>query len=271
MRDAPQQQGLTLVDAHVHLYDCFDLATLLDSAYEHFSRQATRYGKPDRFTGVLMLAETGEQDRFAELHAGADHGSEWTLTRTDEDCSLLARTPDGRELALLAGRQIISREKLEVLALATRARFPDGTPTEDLLVQIQQRNAIAVLPWGVGKWFGNRGTIVRSLLSSTERPKFFLGDNGGRPLFWPRPGLMRLAERAGIGVLPGTDPLPLASQELRCGSFGFAIKGLPSVRRPGADVTNMIDDSTSEMTPYGKLETPLRFVRNQLRLRLDRG
>jgi len=271
-------QGLTIVDSHVHIHDCFDVAALLDSAHEHFRLEAQRHEDAGEFTGVLILAETSQQDWFGRLSSFADanetisgdRGNRWSFSPTNETCSLLGSSNDGRELVLIAGRQIVARENLEVLALATRSGFRDGAPVDELIMTINEHEALPVLPWGVGKWLGKRGAVVQSLLNRADRPLFLLGDNGGRPVFWSRPALFRMAERHGIRVLPGTDPLPLPAEELRCGRFGFAMKGLVSKEHPGAEIKNMINDSSTEISPYGKLEGPLQFIRNQLRLRQRR-
>lgn len=271
------QHGLILVDAHVHIHDCFNLGTLLSSAYENFRIEALRRKAADEFTGVLILTETSKHNWFSRLSACADAGTAladetgggWHFFHTNEVCSLLARSGGGRHLILLAGRQIVTEEKLEVLALATRRNFQDGTPVRDLILAINECGAIPVLPWGVGKWLGRRGQILQSLLTSSDRPEFFLGDNGGRPIFWPRPAMFQVAERLGMRVLPGSDPLPLPLEELRCGSFGFAIEGVVSEERPHADIKRLIEDSTAEILSFGNLEKPLRFIRNQLQLRLQ--
>ena len=272
------QSGLTIVDTHVHIYDCFDVATLLNSAYENFYLEARRHDVDDKFTGILMLSETSRHDWFSRLSGYAetnqlvtnDQGDAWQFSSTHEDCSLLAQSTTGRKLIVLAGRQIVTKENLEVLALATTARFRDGTPLVHLLMSINEHEAIPVIPWGVGKWFGERGKTLQSLLASTDKLAFFLGDNGGRPLFWPRPGIFRVAEKHGIRVLPGTDPLPLPSEVSRCGSFGFVIRSPVSHQRPQAELRHLLEDSTVKLLHYGKLEKPLRFIRNQLQIRLQR-
>ncbi len=276
MNETPQQ-GQTFVDAHVHIYDCFDVATLLSSAYKNFRFEAIQHKGTEEFTGVIFLTETSKHDWFSRLSGYADAnnaivdelGDTWRFLHTDETCSLLAESGGGQNLILIAGRQIVTKENLEVLALATRVRFHDGTPIGRLIMAIKECDAIPVIPWGVGKWLGKRGRILKALVTSVDKPAFYLGDNSGRPIFWPRPTLFQVAESNGMHVLPGTDPLPLASEELRCGSFGFALRGLVSHEKPGADIKRLIKDGAAEIRSYGKLEKPLRFIRSQVRMRLQ--
>lgn len=271
-----KRPGLTVIDSHVHIYECFDLAALLNSAYENFSLEAARHSSAGAFTGMLMLTETAGHDWFSRLSGYAEthqpvtgtEGGTWHFSSTQEDCSLLARSSSGRELIVMAGRQVVTSENLEVLALATRARFLDGAPLAHLLMSINEQDAIPVVPWGAGKWFGERGGTLRSLLESTDRVSFFLGDNGGRPVFWPRPAMFRLGERHGTRVLPGTDPLPLPQEASRCGSFGIVIRRSVSPQQPRAELKRLLEDRTVELIRYGKLEKTVRFLRNQLQLRL---
>jgi len=267
---------LSLIDAHVHIYNCFDLGDVLDSAFENFNAEACNFGMQEYFNGLLLLTEASKYNYFDRMYSYASTGeaiegassNAWRFYHTDETCSLVARNGCGRQLTLIAGRQIVSKENLEVLALATRTTFHDGAPIRSLIKAISDSGGIVVLPWGVGKWVGKRGKIVQSMLSSSNGPTFFLGDNGGRPIFWPRPAMFRIAALKGVRVLPGTDPLPLQSEGSRCGSFGFATRGLVSREHPQADIKRLLEERSAEIVPYGSLERPLRFVRNQIRLRL---
>ena len=70
----------------------------------------------------------------------------------------------GQTLYVIAGRQIITRERLEVLALCTAKEFADGEEVETVLDKVRRAGGLPVLPWGAGKWWGTRGRIVTELL-----------------------------------------------------------------------------------------------------------
>lgn len=263
---SPLKEQPILIDAHVHIYDCFDLNTFLDAAWQNFYRWA---GRRDQFVGVLLLTESATYNQFQTLLAQADlpSSSGWTFASTSETYSLRAMGPQGQTLYLVAGRQIITAEKLEVLALISDRTFPDGLPAAETISAIQADGGIAVLPWGVAKWVGKRGQLVARLLQQQELAPVFLGDNSGRPQFWLRPRYFSQVEQQGLPLLLGTDPLPLDSETSRPGQFGLMLMGEFNNNEPGSYIkANLLNPKVS-WQPYGSLEAPLRFVRNQLALR----
>ena len=267
---------MLLVDAHVHIYDCFNLKTFFDSAYCNFKTHADRFGHGDDFTGILLLAETARDNWFHNLSSYAEgHGlpgnrqtGPWRFHHTAEAESLCARSDDNRKLFLIAGRQVVAAEGLEVLALAGTGTFSDGTLINELIESVLEKDEVPVIPWGVGKWVGKRGTVVRSLLETGNKDIIFLGDNSGRPIFWPRPGLFKKGDSKGFRILPGSDPLPFADECHRVGNFGFMILWTLSLENPAKDLKQFLLNSTEYLRPYGRLERPLRFFHNQINLRL---
>jgi hypothetical protein len=191
----------------------------------------------------------------------------WKLAPTEESISISATNNDNQKIFIIAGRQIVTAEKLEVLALISDADFVDSLPVETTIQNIVSKNGIPVLPWGVGKWLGKRGKILQKLLNSDTLPMVYFGDNSGRPNFWSRPSYFQLAEEKGRKILPGTDPLPLKSEYSRPGSFGFIVEGEFNLAEPGKSMKQILLNPTTSVQPYGFLETPLRFIRNQFAIR----
>ncbi len=266
---------MILVDAHVHIYDCFDIQIFLDSAFANFKAEAARHGQQNSFTAFLLLTETARENWFHRLagYAGGQTGTgtesiaKWTLHRTNESCTLYAQSENSQSLFLIAGRQIVTADNLEVLALATGKTFRDGSPIVELIEAVKKSGAIPVIPWGFGKWIGRRGVILKNLLETAKDPGFFLGDNRGRPVFWPRPSLFELAKTKGIRVLPGTDCFPFPSESYRAGSFGLSIQGTQGTitpEHPARDLKRILLDPKTRLQAYGDLEHPYRFFRNQL-------
>lgn len=263
-----------LADAHVHFHRCFMREPFFDAALANFRLGARDLGLPSRTPGLLLLAESrGERwfERFREeAEAVAEGGGRfdwenlprWSFLPSAEPGTLLVRR--GRErLFLVAGRQIVVREGLEVLALATAEELPDGLPLADTLEWTRERGAVAVLPWGFGKWWFGRGRLLAEALRRLDPERTFLGDSACRPALAPDPRPFREARSRRIHVLPGTDPLPLADQVARPGSYGFVAEGFFDERRPAASLRRMLASRQGQPDAFGRRTGLLDFARDQ--------
>jgi len=255
------QNSMILVDAHVHLYPDVPADNVFDAAYKNFSAAAADKKSQDNFFGVLMLAD--EDDT-----AVSGLSLFWQYEQLSENESFLAKRNDGHLLWVIRGRQIVTAEGLEVLALATNTVFKDGDSIRDVIENVRASGAIPVLPWGVGKWTGKRGRIISDLISDCRDREFFLGDNSGRPRFWRHPRHFEQSIQKGIPILPGSDPLPVAGGYLKTGSFGFSVNGNLDTKYPSASLRSLITDDKAILKPYGKLEDFRHFVFNQFKMQL---
>jgi hypothetical protein len=241
-------------DGHVHFYEELDIRRMLEAARE---RAASLKGPL-----LLLLAESSGHHYFEILRSAAQGGdlgdeplpsnlsrqviaslglaptAETTSVRVDLDAP---RAAEGA-LYLVAGRQFVSTERLEVLGLFLDPDCPvagtgDGTlPADVLIPRILETGAVATLPWGVGKWLGARGRAAQALAESWSvdpGERFFLGDIAHRCWPWPtpRPFLVK-----GARVLPGTDLLPLPGTEERLARYGFRVSGRFDAERPAASL-----------------------------------
>jgi hypothetical protein len=268
---------LIIADAHVHFYHCFNSEHLLDLTLNNFQKEIKAPPTGPDFSGVLFLAETNIEKGFHRISLSAEKGpsrsgefGEWTFSPTQENCSLYARSTENetKGLYIIAGRQITTAESLEVLALGTIQEFEEREPLEELIPLISQSGAIPVVPWGVGKWIGRRGALIKGFLERKDLPPFFLGDNRNRPIFWMRPTIFKMAEEKGINILPGSDPLPFPSETNRIGRFGFKVSGSVDPDYPFRDLKKLLLVPTTRPQAYGSLENPFRFFWNQCRVKL---
>lgn len=271
----PENSPLILADAHVHLYDCFDMEQLLNLTIGNFQREASHHGEGFPFKAFLFLAEKKNQNGFQRLYDQAQKGpsqsekfGKWTFRPTKEDCSLYARLDEKRGLYIIAGYQINTLENLEVLALGTIRSFKEELSLKTLIPLISRAGALPVIPWGVGKWLGRRGSLLKDLLGEKNFPLFFMGDNRNRPFFWTKPNLLKKAEKTGWFILPGSDSLPFPEEIRYIGKFGFKFPGSVDPQYPGRDIKKMLLDPATRPQAYGSLENPVRFIWNQLRMSL---
>ena len=259
-----------LVDAHVHFHHCFDQGRFLEAALANFRRGAAELGLERGFLGCLLLAESADAHWFERLRTGGTEGA-WSFESAEEPSTIVARREDrGERLLVIAGRQVRTREGLEILALASPEEFPNGLPFGDALARVRWSGAVPVLPWGFGKWWFYRGGLVEAVIRRPEPKWILLGDNAGRPRAGGTPRLFREAAAQGIPVLPGSDPLPLPEHETRAGSYGFVVESGLDERRPAEGLRRWLRGLSGQPRIFGGCESLARFCRDQTRLRLRR-
>ncbi|MGH7629351.1 MAG: hypothetical protein ACREOF_08160 [Gemmatimonadales bacterium] len=267
-RVRPGRDRVCLVDSHVHFHRCFDPTRFLSAALANLRAAAAESGVPGPVAGFLMLTESAGESAFRRFQAGALVPDQpWKLRPTGEERSLVAGSDTPDVVTLVAGRQIVTRDRLEVLALGTLDELPDGLPFGETVARVKKSGAVAVIPWGFGKWWFRRGRLVGELVR-TKGDTLFLGDNGGRLRYAPRPRLFADAARHGVYVLPGSDPLPFPSQNTRAGSFGCFIEGPLNDDRPAESLLALLGELTHQPRAFGRAEGLTRFAVSQIRMQL---
>ena len=263
---------MILFDGHTHIYDCYDLEKFFVAAFENFSTAAAKLENGGDVTCFMLLSEAGGLHYFRKLQTLARSSKDtppvsWRVEESDEEFSLFIYHNDFPSMRLIvaAGRQLITKEKLELLALLTEQEFEDGMTLETGVKAVSEAGGIPVCPWGVGKWMGARGEILSTYMVHQDE-LFFLGDSGGRPSFWPQPSLLK-ADSVKTKILSGSDPLPLIGEEIKVGSFGTYIDCECPKERPVTFLKELLKKTDVELKGYGGLCCPLMFFKNQVALR----
>jgi hypothetical protein len=257
-----------LVDGHVHFHDCFAWEDFLNAAARNFARARATLGLTSDSPGCLMFAESTNVNQFRDVREqpALMRSAGWQVERGSDDCALTLNRGTGETIVVVAGRQIATAEHLEVLALGCADEMPDGRPVRDVIRDVTDRGSLPAIPWGFGKWWGRRGRLVRRLVEDDTLPPFCLADNGGRARAQPRPPLLAWAERHGMVVLAGTDPLPLPRQVGRAGSFGFILDGWQTTAAPTAAIRSGIQTLQGSPLRFGDLSGLLQLAHAQLGL-----
>jgi hypothetical protein len=241
-----------VVDGHAHIYPAFDLCRWLEVGVA----AAHHHGCPL----VLFLTESTGCHYFAALRDRAldtpgarpsaslpgisdDLLRGFRVTLTTEDCSLAVSETTASEplLFIVAGRQYVSRDELEVLALGLSpasqlTHLEEGSePAQMLIERLLEEDIVVVLPWGFGKWTGRRRREVTRLAGSPilrSHPLFFVGDIAARCWPWRSPASFVTGAR----VIAGSDILPLPGAESGLACYGFRLSGALDTARPLATV-----------------------------------
>ena len=267
-----------LIDAHVHIYSEFDREEFFAAAFDNLLKVAKKENLVDNVSYVLALAEGGDYDVFSSLYKNAFSPENRPVKQTDSATITFYKTAEANSLlvckgeytiVLLAGRQHVSKENIEVLSLCSSVRFKDKTLSlSDLAQSVAGSGGIVVLPWGVGKWLSTRGKVVKRFLDVSHEFPLFIGDNGNRPSFWPTPSLFRLAHEKNIPLLSGSDPLPLASHYDRPATSGtLLLDGKLSTSHPVDSLRKQLYHP-GNFSEFGDRLSSVRFICDQFRINL---
>jgi hypothetical protein len=212
---------LIVADTHVHLYPSFDLSVALDAAFENLGKLVGSERREGGTVKVVCLTERYDCHMFKALREGrASIDSRYSLHHHGDAVLMVSRDGGEELLLIVAGRQVVTRERLEVLALTTDAEIPDGLSIDETIARVREVGGVPVVTWAAGKWLFRRGRIVRRVLGGAEKGSVVIGDSSLRPAGWREPKTMQLGRARGLRIIAGTDPLPVVGEEWRIGTYG---------------------------------------------------
>jgi len=250
------------IDAHVHLYPNFDLHTAFTGAINNFAA----WRSPVNSRSLLLLTERYDCQFFDRLESLASTIG-FLFQRLPQREAVRITNPDQQELFLFSGRQIVTRESLEVCALACSIQIPDRqTPALEVIRRVQETGGIPALNWAPGKWLFQRGKVVAHLLQACRPEELLIGDTSMRPTFWAMPWLMRRARRLGFRMIAGSDPLPFAGEEKNLGRYGCCLQAEWQDDQPVSSLRHALLHSSHELERRGRRSSSLEFFRRQSRI-----
>jgi hypothetical protein len=199
-----------------------------------FGRLTAEIDAPDqrRIVPVLIVLDMSKYNAFSALYAAAPRQSNDGLMKSPDGYGLLMVEGGRLEGMLVGGVQFSAREGFEVVGIGCNLPIQDNQPAKDLVSAVRAAEGLPVLPWAFGKWIGARGREVRHLLDGDDGGDMMLGDNALRPQPCLMPSQFGAARERNIPVLPGSDPLPLAGDHSRTGTYGFSFDGQVSSAKP---------------------------------------
>ena len=202
-----------ILDTHVHIYPVYDRRLAFESAITN-ARRIMSQAATQACPLILLLTERSSENFFQSLIADSlnEPAFGYKLEVLEEGLLLKIIREDGTLIYISAGRQFVSSEGLEVLALCSN-RILEKAPFEDLIDQIISNGSIAVLPWSPGKWLFRRGAFLKEFFNKSDCDRVRIGDISMRPNFLWHSRLMKKALNRGCQLLAGSDPLPLSGEE----------------------------------------------------------
>lgn len=265
---------ILLIDAHVHMYPQYDLDNAFQSGVNRLVQayQKTGLDLPSNAAVVWLLTERHDCRLFDEIRETPDLFARSTrdVRMGKEAGAILMRQEGLPDLHILAGRQLVSLDGLEILSLTGWNKCPDWqVSTSEMIQQVNACGAIPVLNWAPGKWFARRGKVVRSIIDQFSPSELTIGDTPLRHTLWAQPKLMRYAIHKGIKMLAGSDPLPFKGEESMIGTYGNAVQGLFDPEKPVSSIRQILKDPKCRIQIIGKRNNPFRFAVREARILLD--
>lgn len=208
--------------------------------------------------------------KIAPLRGGAGGGfpradskaeQKFEIRSSAEENGLILFENDKPQLYLFSGRQIVTAERIEILALTVDIEVMKDTPAEDVVKTVLDAGGIPVLSWAPGKWFLGRKKVVRQLIDSFDSGKLLIGDSTLRPTVWAEPLLMQVARSRGFAVVAGSDPLPFSGEEKYMGTYASVLDGPFDPDKPVSCIRKILTTSGGKITKAGKRCGPLEVIR----------
>ncbi len=253
-----------VADTHVHIYPCHDAARLLKNGADRLRALAET---PDAVCAFFLTE--GQGFHFFDRLRDGTHGlpEQYAVETCREPEAVRVCWDDQHPLWIFAGRQIVTAERLEVLALTALEGPPDGTPTGRAVEAVNESGAVAVLSWAPGKWWFQRGDVVKDIMEGHAPGLLLIGDTALRPTIWPEPRLMKRARRRGLAVLAGSDPLPFAGDDMQAG--GYAVRGSLDFDpdKPVTSVRKWVRDPNAPIARIGKRNGPTEMLTRMMKHR----
>ncbi|NOY58957.1 MAG: hypothetical protein GXO75_08500 [Calditrichaeota bacterium] len=256
-----------ILDGHVHIYPVFNISLALQTALKNFA-----LCRNDADAKIWLLTERSDCHFFADLKNTKIEGYVFQPTLEAESFLVRDAKTDAPLLYILAGRQLIAKENLEICALASTVTVADKElRAKDLILKVLENNGVPAVNWAPGKWFGDRGKVVRSLLDEFTPENLLISDTTMRPTVWPTPKIMADAMKRGYKVIAGSDPLPFAGEEKYLASYVSTISGDFDADRPANTVRKLLLDQSTPVIRCGKRSGPFAFIKRQIRIMREKN
>jgi hypothetical protein len=266
------------IDGHVHIYPWYDLRQTLRIGIENLKLSTTRFStfldndlKNDspEMIPIWLLTERMDCNFFKQTTASPNEFEvDGFKFLPGQEKEVIIVTHAGKTvLYILAGRQIVAKEGLEILSLISTFFLEDRDKTIDEVIKgVIDSGGIPAVNWAPGKWFFSRGKVVRRVIEEYAPQDLLIGDTTLRNTLWPMPKLMTAAQQRGFKIIAGSDPLPFDGEEKYIGSYGFCLRGDFKTHRPAETILSLLRTREKNISFIGKRNDIFSFCRRQYKI-----
>jgi hypothetical protein len=245
-------EKLTVIgDGHLHLYKSYDIKQALDNLFSKLQYLAERNKVENKNFKVGLLMQPQGDDFFKNLSEKKIDLPDYSVEKTI-DGALWVISRYNQKVCLIPGRQIITGEKIEVLAACMENDILQTVSAETVIERVIEDKGIPILPWAPGKWMFKRGKAIEKLINKFSARQILTGDTSLRPLGFPLPRLMKKAVQKNIKILAGSDPLPFKGEEKQIGNFCFMFTANFDSNKPMESFRSQLGDTSTKISSVGK-------------------
>ena len=252
---------MIVADTHIHLYPCYDTALALRRLVSSLTGAAAHDD-----TAAAFLTECQGQHVFRDIQENRLQLGELSAKPTAEKEAMAVLDRGKPVLYLFAGRQIVTAERLEILALGMlEDGIADGGSATNVVKAVLSSGGVPAISWAPGKWLGRRGKTVQALIERFAPAELLIGDTSLRPTVFREPALMRWARSKGLKVVAGSDPLPVPGEEAYMGVYRSILAAPFDPDNPVTSVRAALISPDVRATRSGARCGPLDVLRRLLR------
>lgn len=261
-------RAVLIADLHVHWHRDYDPACLRRDVLPRLRRHSG--GAADI---VLCWTEATRCREFDRLAAGQ---GPWPVVRAASGGAVMRieDTAGDDGVWIVRGQQIVTAERIEILAIGVRNETLEGRPADEVIQMLHQIGAPALIPWAPGKWWGRRGRLIAALFERWPPDVLMPADSSLRPRGWPLPRHLRRWSARWGRRLAGSDPLAFPGEERHIGRYATKFESSLDASDPLASLTAMLRDRDVAAQPVGSRSGPWavawRIARHMWATRLER-
>jgi hypothetical protein len=256
------------VDGHIHIYPHYDLNKAINRGIINLTHYAQKNGNisGEEVVPVWLLVERHDCNFFDQA-VNNFNSNDLSISLGNEKETLVVKKDGKTILYIFAGRQLVTKENLEILSLTSNLYLKDKDYTIDEVIdQVLEHDGIPVINWAPGKWFFARGEVVKRILLKYNPNQLLIGDTSLRTTIWATPKLMADARKRGFKVIAGSDPLPFKNEEKQIGRYGFLMHGELDESYPAKSIKQLLRNSDTSINLVGKRNNPVTFFKRQVKI-----
>lgn len=269
-----EKQVTLLIDGHIHLYPLYKLTLAIKNGIANLQQSAKQSDAIDlnqKQIPVWLLVERYDCNFFGQISSESSvKMNGFTLKAAEDGSTIIVSENDTTVLYIFAGRQLVTKENLEILSLVSPFNLKDREYSiEQVIDSVIESEGVPAVNWAPGKWFFSRGKIVKNVLAKYSPEQLLIGDTSLRTTLWPTPRLMSRSRKKNFKIIAGSDPLPFEDEEYQIGKYGFTVSARFDESKPAESMRNILKDTDIPFNFIGKRNNLLTFSQRQFKIMTD--